>query len=87
MTELYALDTHILIWYFIGSKRLPKKAKEIIDRCLAGNGFLLIPTIVLSESLDIAKKGKVEFDFHVMYRLIKIEPAFEIIEYSQDIFE
>ena len=87
MTELYVLDTHILIWYFIGSKRLPRKAKEIIDSCLSGNGFLLVPTIVLSEALDIAEKGKVEFDFHAMYRSITTEPTFGIIEYSQDIFE
>ena len=81
------LDTHILIWYFIGSKRLPRKAKQLIDDCLAGKGFLLIPTIVLSESLDIAEKRKVEFDFPAMYQLIQMESTFEVIGFSQDIFE
>ncbi|MCH8293516.1 PIN domain-containing protein [Candidatus Poribacteria bacterium] len=87
MNELYVLDTHILIWYFIGSKRLPNRAKQIVDDCLAGEGFLLIPTIVLSESLDIAEKRRVEFDFTTMYRLIQMESAFVVIGYSQEIFE
>jgi PIN domain nuclease of toxin-antitoxin system len=28
---LYVLDTHVLIWYFIGSHRLHPKLKEKID--------------------------------------------------------
>ena len=31
MNTLYVVDTHVLIWYFIGSKRLQKKLKEKID--------------------------------------------------------
>jgi len=53
----YVLDTHILIWYFIGSKRLKPRAREVIDRCLNEGGQLLVPTIVLAEALDIAEKG------------------------------
>jgi PIN domain nuclease of toxin-antitoxin system len=87
MNQLYVLDTHILIWYFIGSKRLPDQAKQIIDDCLAGKGVLLIPTIVLSESLDIAEKGRVAFEFSSMYQLIQTEPVFMIIGFSQDIFD
>ncbi len=26
--HLYVIDTHVLIWYFIGSSRLHKKLKE-----------------------------------------------------------
>ncbi len=83
----YVLDTHTLIWYFIGSKRLKRKVKEVIDECLIQGGRLLVPTIVLSESLDIAEKQKIEFDFPEMYRLIKEKPSFEIIGFSPEIFE
>jgi len=38
----------------------------------------LVPTIVLSEALDVAEKGRVELDFAGMYRLIQREPEFEI---------
>ena len=83
----YVLDTHILIWYFIGSKRLKLKALEVIDRCRFSGGKLLVPTIVLSECLDIAEKQKVQFDFNKMYRLIKDDLAFEIIPFTLEIFE
>ena len=82
----YLLDTHSLIWYFIGSRRLKLEAKEALDRCRGMGGKLLVPTIVLSEALDIAEKGKVEFDFEEMYRLIREDTSFEIIGFTPEIF-
>lgn len=83
----FVIDTHILIWYFIGSRRLKKSAKETIDKCLIQGGILFVPTIVLSECLDIYEKRKVEYDFEGMLRLIRREPAFEIVGFSQEIFD
>jgi len=83
----YVLDTHALIWYFTGSKKLTHKAKEIIDECISKGGKLLIPTIVLSEALDIAEKKKVEFDFQRMYQLINDNPTFQIIGFGASIFD
>ena len=54
----YVVDTHILIWYFIGSSRLPVKIREVIDNCLTGSGMLIVPTIVLTEALDLSEKGR-----------------------------
>ncbi len=82
----YVIDTHILIWYFIGSERLPEKAKRIIDDCLNGGGLLLISTISLSEALDISDKKKIRFDFRAMLKIIQNEPAFQIVDYSLPIF-
>ena len=48
---------------------------------------LIIPTIVLAEALDIAEKGRVKFDFPHMYQLIRDENEFEIVGFSQEIFE
>lgn len=48
---LYILDTHVLIWYFIGSSRLHKKLRERIDIIRNEGGSLLVPTIVLAEAL------------------------------------
>ena len=84
---IFALDTHILIWYFIGSKRLKRKLKEKIEEVRNAGGRLLVPTIVLAEALAIAEKGKVEFDFHDMYQLITNEPEFEIIGFTPEILE
>jgi len=84
---LYVVDTHVLIWYFIGSKRLPQRLQERIDETRRRGGRLLIPTIVLAEALDIAEKGRVDFDFAEMYRLILQEPEFEIVGFGPEIFE
>ena len=83
----FLLDTHSLIWYFIGSRRLKSEAREAIDGCRVMGGKLLVPTIVLSEALDIAEKGKVEFDFEEMYRLIREDPSFEITGFTPEIFD
>lgn len=83
----FLLDTHSLIWYFIGSRRLKPEARAAIDECRVMGGKLLVPTIVLSEALDIAEKGKVEFDFEEMYRLIREDPSFEITGFTSEIFD
>ncbi len=84
---IYVLDTHVLIWYFIGSKRLKRKLREKIEEVRNAGGRLLVPTIVLAEALAIAEKGKVEFDFQDMYQLIKNESEFEIISFTPEILE
>ena len=83
----YVLDTHALIWYFTGSKKLSNRTREVIDDCISRGGKLLVPTIVLSEALDIAEKRKVEFDFRGMYQLISDNPVFEIIGFGASIFD
>ena len=84
---LCVVDTHVLIWYFIGSKRLHKKLKERIDALRNRGGRLLVPTIVLAEALDIAEKKRVELDFAEMYRLIKEEAEFEIVGFGSEVFD
>jgi len=85
--KLYVLDTHILIWYFTGSKRLSKKFKDKIDNIRELEGRLLIPTIVLSEALDVSEKAKVKLEFNKMFQIIQNEPEFEIVGFSAEIFE
>ena len=40
---LYVLDTHVLIWYFIGSTRLKRAVKEKIEEIRSTGGRLLVP--------------------------------------------
>lgn len=85
--HLYVIDTHVLIWYFTGSHRLHKKLKDKIDTARKQGGCILVPTIVLAESLDIAEKYKVQFDFREMYRLLKEDQGFEIVGFGTEIFD
>ena len=83
---LYVLDTHVLIWYFTGNKRLPEELKNRIDQVRQQGGRLLVPTIVLAEALAVAAKGRVAFDFDQLYQAVLAEPEFEIVEFGLGIF-
>jgi len=87
VADLYVVDTHVLIWYFIGSKRLRPVLKVKIDETRNRNGRLLVPTIVLVEALDVAEKRKVQFDFSQMYLLVRQEPDFEIVGLTSEILD
>jgi predicted nucleic acid-binding protein len=79
---LYVLDTHVLIWYFTGSKRPPEALKNRIDQVRLLGGRLLVPTIVLAEALAVAAKGRVAFDFDQLYEVVLAEPEFEIVGFA-----
>jgi len=87
MAALYVIDTHVLIWYFIGSKRLTDDLKNTIEQVRQQAGRLLVPTIVLAEALAVAAKGRVVFDFNHLYQLVQAEPEFEIVEFGIEIFD
>lgn len=84
---LYVIDTHVLIWYFTGNRRLSEDVRNTIDQVRQLGGRLLVPTIVLAEALNIATKGRVVFDFDLLYQLVLNEPEFEIAEFGVEVFE
>lgn len=83
---LYVIDTHVLIWYFTGNKRLSSDLKMTIDQVRQQGGRILVPTIVLAEALVVAVKGRVVFDFDQLYAQIQTEPEFRIVGFDADIF-
>lgn len=84
---LWVLDTHVLIWYFTGNRRLPDEMRELIDQTRQLGGRLLVPTIALAEALGVAAKGRIAFDFHALYQLVRDEPEFEIVDFGAAVFE
>lgn len=83
---LYVPDTHILIWYLIGSRRLSDELRNTIDQARLEGGRLLIPTMVLAEAFHLAAKNRIEFDFDELYQLVQTEPEFEIVDFSIGVF-
>ncbi len=57
METIYIVDTHALIWYLAGDSRLGKNAKAILD---SPGSELIIPAIVISESLFMISRGKTD---------------------------
>ena len=44
---VYVMDTHVLIWYFIGSKRLKRELKEKIEGIRNEGVVYLCPRLFL----------------------------------------
>lgn len=51
-------DTHALLWYITGDKQLGKSAKEQFQLAEKGEIQLIIPVIVLFETLIITEKKR-----------------------------
>jgi len=54
----YIVDTHSLIWYFAKDKRLTNKIKNLLQEAEQGKNEIIIPAIVLLETIDIQEKKK-----------------------------
>ncbi len=56
--DKYLTDTHALIWYLGGSKRLGMQARQIFDSAINGQVRVFIPAIVVAELIMFAEKHK-----------------------------
>ena len=57
MSSKYCLDTHSLVWYFLGSSTLSRKAKSLIRAGFTHQATLVIPTLVLLETFHVSLKA------------------------------
>lgn len=73
MPPRYIADTHAFLWYLADSPSLSNKAREIFDASEKGQAVIIIPIIVLLESIDIFDKKKVNLKFEDV--LLKITQA------------
>jgi len=54
----FVTDTHAVIWYLSGSKRLSHKARTIFQQAKTGHGHVIIPSIVLVETLFLVQRAR-----------------------------
>jgi len=69
---IYVTDTHPFLWYLSEDRKLSKTAKSIFDKAETGNATIVIPTIVLAESLYILEKERSAVKFKDIVRKIEI---------------
>ena len=70
MPPRYVADTHAFLWYLIDSPKLSKKARAIFDLSTQGQAIIIIPAIVLLESIDVVDKKKVDLEFEkILFKL------------------
>ena len=58
--SLYVTDTHPFVWYLVDDARLGSRARIAYDRADSGEATIIIPAIVLAESLYLAEKGRIK---------------------------
>jgi len=81
--KMYLADTHALLWYLTGDDRLGKRAKETFVKADKGEDTVIIPTIVLAESLFIAEKHKADVMFGEVLK--KIQNSLNYVVYPLNI--
>lgn len=60
---IYVTDTHPFLWYLSEDDRLSKTAKSAFDMAESGGATIIIPTIVLAESMHVLGKGQFAIRF------------------------
>jgi PIN domain nuclease of toxin-antitoxin system len=85
MANSFILDTHALLWYLEGNKRLGGQARKSIA---APDSHLIIPIIALAEASVIIdqRRTKVPSIAHLLESLAR-DPRFDIYPLTLDIFK
>ncbi len=79
MMELFVVDTHALLWYLSDDPRLGRKVSETFEFAERGRAVILVPTIVLAESLHILEKKKLRLNFDNVLRAIENNKNYFIV--------
>lgn len=61
---MVVVDTHALLWYLTGDKKLSKSAKKLLEEAEKGRVQLIVPVVVLLETLVITEKKKTKLDWN-----------------------
>jgi PIN domain nuclease of toxin-antitoxin system len=85
MAHKYILDTHALVWFVEGNKRLSESAKEIIA---AADSQMVLPLIALAEAAVIIERGRTTIpDVSKFLNHVYLDTRIEIFPLTLDVFE
>lgn len=85
MAHKYILDTHALIWFVEGNRRLSEAAKVVIA---GADNQLVLPIIALAEAALIIERGRTTItDAEQFLARIYADSRIEIFPLTLDVFE
>lgn len=85
MAHKYILDTHALVWFVEGNKRLSETARAAIA---ATDSQLVLPPIALAEAMIIIEKGRTTITYVSKFlNRVYADTRIEIFPLTLDIFE
>lgn len=79
------VDTHALIWYLAGDKRLPDSAMQFLGQIVNGGDQIAISTISLIEIIYLAEKGRLAADWPQRVLTLFDEPGTPFVRTSVDL--
>lgn len=82
---MYATDTHSFLWYISEDTRLNKRAKEIFERCDNAEDVMIIPSIVLLESMFICEKKRISVKFDDILFKLRVSSNYQIYPLDEKI--
>ena len=85
--DQYVIDTHALLWYLAADLRIGNRAKEIITRCEGGEVSIVVPSIVLIESIEIINKGRITYPINDLLRFFDENPQFTVKSLDAEIID
>ncbi len=83
----YVTDTHLILWYMIGDKRLSQSARQAFHQIDAKQARLVIPAVVLSEMFMVIEKQRLPIPPPSFLTIVQRLPRIENILLSSLTYE
>ncbi|HLB60151.1 MAG TPA: PIN domain-containing protein [Patescibacteria group bacterium] len=83
----YLADTHALVWYLTGDRRLSTVADELFQQAEKNSITLYIPTIVLAETEAVFKKKyQNNARLNLFLQSLSLYPAIHLYPFDEEVF-
>ncbi len=79
---IYVLDTHALLWYLTGNKRLGTRAANIFDAADRGETQLIVSAIVLAELYHLNQKRESPLNFTEVFYDLADSSAYQLVPFE-----
>ncbi|MBI4234193.1 MAG: PIN domain-containing protein [Chloroflexi bacterium] len=81
---IYVVDTHALLWYLEGSRRLPRRARQALDDPSA---VLIVSAIVLAEAKLLLAKQEQAAVYEQVVQELRDDLRFQVNSVDEGIIE
>ena len=80
----YIVDTHVLLWFLAGDKRLSQTVKSILE---SFRGTLILPATALAEAFWIVQTGKLPIAVEHIIRILNSDSRFVVYPLDRQVIE
>ena len=81
----YVTDTHPLRWYLAMDRRLGRRAELVFDDTENGEAIIVVPAIVLAETIRVVEKKRLLLEFQKVLRKIESSSNYRVLPLDLDV--